>query len=86
MTSLALASLVAATVRPLATRSASSLAREELAIMLHDAFLVTHLGRSEMTNWSSPLLELLSESISSSEASMLVALLECIGMRLHTIA
>jgi hypothetical protein len=54
--------------------------------MLHDAFLVTHLGRSEMTNWSSPLLELLSESISSSEASMLVALLECIGMRLHTIA
>jgi hypothetical protein len=65
MTSLALASLVAATAWPSATHVASSLAHEELAILLWDAFLVTLLSRGEMTNWSSQLLELSSKAISS---------------------
>jgi hypothetical protein len=65
MTLLAHASLVAATARPLATLAASSSARDELAPHPRDAFVVTHLGQGEMTNWSSPSLELSSETISS---------------------
>jgi hypothetical protein len=65
MASLALPSLAAAIARPSATRAASSLALEDLAILLRGAFLVTRLGHGEMTNCSSPLLELSSEAISS---------------------
>jgi hypothetical protein len=82
MMSLALASLVAATAWPSATHVASSLACEEFAILP----LLTLLGHGEMTNWSSLLLELSSEAISSCEASLLMAHLEHIYTRLHNIA
>jgi hypothetical protein len=65
MTLLALASLAAATAWPSATLAASSSTHDELAPRPQDAFLVTRLGRGEMINWSSPSLELSSETISS---------------------
>jgi hypothetical protein len=65
MTSLALASLAAATSRPSVTLAASSSAHDELAAPPQDAFLVSFLGRGEITNCSLPPLELLSEAISS---------------------
>jgi hypothetical protein len=62
---LALASHAAATTWPLVTLAASSPSRDELATPPWDAFLFAIHGQGEITNWSSPLLELSSEAISS---------------------
>jgi hypothetical protein len=64
MTSLALASIAAATTRPSATLASSSPAREELSSPPQVAFLVSLFGRGEITNYSCPPLELSSEAIS----------------------
>jgi hypothetical protein len=60
---LALASLIAATAWPSATLAAYTRACDELAPHPRDVFLVACLGRGEMTNWSSPSLELIGDNV-----------------------
>jgi hypothetical protein len=75
MTLLALATLAAAISRPSVIRAASSSAWEELPSPRRVVFLVACLGRGEMTNWSSPTLELSSLEGSSRDPHLLATLL-----------